>query len=424
MSRLRQALGRIAGAAGGRVDRLKYRLDRRSGDERIQIAAYRGYGTAEQLYLKGRVLEDKGIRTASDDDSIWDNLANMYRRFESDEIPGARVLARLGDVEQEVVANKEGFFEVRIAPAHPLPADPIWHEVDLELLSPRRAGRDAPRTVGQVLLPPPGARFGVISDLDDTVIQTDVTRVIRMVRNTLLGNARTRHPFPGVAALYRALHSSAGAPANPLFYVSSSPWNLYDMLDDFFRLRSIPEGPIFLRDWGLSSKDRSSSGYKLAVIRQILDRFPALPFLLLGDSGEHDPEIYREIVRLYPGRILAIYIRNVKRRDERIAAVQALAEEVAAAGSALVLADDTLVAARHAAEHGWIDRADLDAVAAAVAAEQTPAAQAEPPTEVIAGPQAVAQGAVAETLAAGAGAGEPLPNVIVEGDDSARENAQ
>ncbi len=113
MSRLRQALGRIAGAAGGRVDRLKYRLDRRSGDERIQIAAYRGYGTAEQLYLKGRVLEDKGIRTASDDDSIWDNLANMYRRFESDEIPGARVLARLGDVEQEVVANKEGFFEVR-----------------------------------------------------------------------------------------------------------------------------------------------------------------------------------------------------------------------------------------------------------------------------------------------------------------------
>ncbi len=107
----------------------------------------------------------------------------------------------------------------------------------------------------------------MISDLDDTVIQTDVTRVIRMVRNTLLGNARTRHPFPGVAALYRALHSSAGAPANPLFYVSSSPWNLYDMLDDFFRLRSIPEGPIFLRDWGLSSKDRSSSGYKLAVIR-------------------------------------------------------------------------------------------------------------------------------------------------------------
>ncbi len=81
-----------------------------------------------------------------------------------------------------------------------------------------------------------------------------------------------------------------------------------------------------------------------------------MPFILIGDSGQRDPEIYRALLHDHPGRIPAIYIRNVSSDPERTKAIRTLAAEVTEAGSSLVLADDTLAAARHAAEHGWIGR--------------------------------------------------------------------
>jgi len=83
--------------------------------------------------------------------------------------------------------------------------------VELELLAPR-AGATA---TGKVLVPPARARFGVISDIDDTVVQSHVTRKLRMVVGLALSNARTRKPFEGVAAFYRALHEGAGGEGNP-----------------------------------------------------------------------------------------------------------------------------------------------------------------------------------------------------------------
>jgi phosphatidate phosphatase APP1 len=95
--------------------------------------------------------------------------------------------------------------------------------------------------------------------------------------------------------------------------------------------------------------------YKLPRIRQVLDTHADLPFILIGDSGEQDPEIYHEIVQAYGDRILAVYIRNVSQEDpDRPRAIEALAGDVREAGSALVMADDSLALARHAANHGWI----------------------------------------------------------------------
>lgn len=375
MTDWRRAIAQIASNVEGHFDALKQRLDRRLGDEPIQIIAYHGYGTPEQVYLRGRVLEASRVRPAGDNDSLWDNLVNMYRRFESDEVGGARVLAEFQGQAHELVSDEEGFFELRAALAQPLPADRLWHEVALTLLAPQPPAHAPARAVGRVLAPQPGARFGVISDIDDTVVRTDVTDLLRMARTVFLGNARTRLPFPGVAALYRALHRGAeGAPANPLFYVSSSPWNVYDLLIDFFGLHDIPAGPMLLRDWGVARGETlptNNRAHKLAIICDILDRFPRLPFLLIGDSGQEDPEIYHEVLGRYPQRILAIYIRNVSGGGERADAIRALAGQVVAAGATLILADDTLAMARHAAERGWIAPEHLSEVAADKAADET-----------------------------------------------------
>ena len=368
MPNWRHILIQLANSAEGRLDTLKRALDRRWGDEPICIVTYHGYGTAERLFLKGRVIENPRIQPADQADSVWRNMRNMFRRFDSDEIPGAQVLARFGTAEQAVLADEEGFFEVQLAPGAPLPRGRLWHTVDLTLLEPQPAGQAQIRATGRVLVPPSSSQLGVISDIDDTVIRTNATSMLRMLRATFLKNAHTRLPFPGVAALYRALQSGAdGGSFNPLFYVSSSPWNIYDLLDQFFAIQGIPAGPLLLRDWGFSLNGPESplrhQQHKIETIRQILDTYPALPFLLIGDSGQEDPEIYREVVWLYPNRILAIYIRNVSRDARRIGAIRALAEQLAAAGSTLILADDTLAAAQHAAKQGWIAPQELDEVA-------------------------------------------------------------
>jgi phosphatidate phosphatase APP1 len=362
MARLRRTLAGI----GQRLGLL--------GERRLSIVPYRGCGTRRRIYLKGRVLYDKHVRAAQASDTRLRNLLNSYRRFESDEVPQARVRACLGGASCEVIADDEGYFEIDLRPEAALPAGRIWHTVELELLESEPGEDVLARAEGQVLVPPAGARFGVISDIDDTVVQTNVAQRLKMARDIVLGNAYTRLPFPGVAAFYRALHAGKrGDEQNPLFYVSSSPWNLYDSLSEFFDLHAIPIGPVlFLRDWGWRTRGGHLS-YKLGHIARILELFPALPFILIGDSGQEDPEIYREVVRSYPGRILAIYIRNVSRDAAREAAICGLADEVLAGGSALALGDDTMAAARHAAEKGWIAPEALATIAAqpAVQAAET-----------------------------------------------------
>ncbi len=340
-------------------DELKNRMAQRMGYERLKIVPYRGYGRQERLYLKGRVLENKGEAPAGENDHLWNNLVNMYRRMESNEIPHARILASFEGVEQEVQANEEGFFEVWIQPRTKLPEDRVWHPVHLRLLDPQEDGGAPVEAVGEVFVPPPTAQFAVISDIDDTVLKSDATHLLRMARNVFLGNARTRLPFPGVAALYRALLDGPhGNALNPLFFVSSSPWNLYNLLAEFFHLQNIPLGPIlFLRDWGLTETEllpTKNQEYKLGVIRQMMEFYPELPFILVGDSGQEDPEIYTKITSQFPRRVLAVYIRNVVHDLKRPEAVRKLAEKVIEAHSTLVLADDSLSIARHAASQGWI----------------------------------------------------------------------
>jgi phosphatidate phosphatase APP1 len=267
---------------------------------------------------------------------------------------------------REVEADDEGFVRTWIDLPAPLPASDPWHPVEFRLLAPLRPGHPDVRATGQVRVPTGTPTFGVISDLDDTVIQSRITSFLQAVRTVMLGNARTRLPFPGVAAFYQALEKGGdGARVNPIFYVSSSPWNIHDIIADFMDIQRIPRGSINLRDWDIVLSALTSKrlvDFKQPVIREIMDLYPALPFILIGDNSQHDPEIYRKIIDHYPKRVLAIYIRNVDANPERSASVQALAKEVLAAGSTLILADDTYAVAQHAVEQGWITKESLPSI--------------------------------------------------------------
>jgi phosphatidate phosphatase APP1 len=342
------------------------------GTDPYEILAYRGYGNGTRAHIYGRVIEKRDIGASAPTDSVLKNLYNTYRRADSDPFPFANVKVEYGDNTMEMKADDEGFFGGWIEPKSPITDEDEWHEYSVELLRvASEATRDEVKPVavtgsGEILVPPQSARFCVISDIDDTVIQSRVSNFLVAAKTVMLGNARTRLPFPGVAAFYDALRNGGGGDEkNPIFFVSSSPWNIYDVITEFMDVQKIPKGPLMLRDWDIGLSSLSSarhSEHKGATIRNILQLYPALDVILIGDSGQHDPEIYRQMVSEFPNRVKAIYIRDVSRTAERKASVQKLADEVLAAHSILVLSEHTLDAAKHAAEHGWIKSDSLPAI--------------------------------------------------------------
>ncbi|MDB6151047.1 MAG: hypothetical protein JWQ44_2495 [Chthoniobacter sp.] len=320
----------------------------------MRICAYRTYATRTQVLISGRVLANRPPAELRGGDGFWRSLLDAYHRFETDEVPHVPVAIRFEGREHTTHTDREGYYQLEL-PRHEQ-SDREWLPVEARCTV---RGQEI-SAAHEIVAPSCDAEFGVISDLDDTVIETNVTEMLTAAKLTFMGNAKTRKPLEGVAALYASLASGrAGRPLNPLFYVSSSPWNLYDLLCEFMELNEIPKGPIFLRDYGIGRKQlfssRSHRG-KLDRTLKVMADFPELPFVLIGDSGQHDAGLYAEAAALHPDRIKAIYIRDVDpatatKRDDL---VRDHIKTAAQHGVPMLLAPDSQAMAQHAAELGLI----------------------------------------------------------------------
>jgi phosphatidate phosphatase APP1 len=353
MSKLRSRLTSLLNIADDRFDSLASRLRiRLNADKPLQIVTFRSYGTTKRLYVAGRVLKDKQILKATGKESTWNNIISMYKRFESDEVPGARLKLTFAGQEHVITTDHEGYFKHDLMTETPLTWRDMWHEVDIELIdAPYYSWSAGLKATAHVLVPPADAEYGIISDIDDTIVKTTATSLLAMSKNTFLHNAHSRLPFAGVGEFYKSLQLGRnGKRNNPFFYVSSSPWNLYDLLIDFLDINDIPEGPLLLRDFGLDPKKESSShmGHKFRQITDIMLTYPHLQFVLIGDSGQEDPKIYKEIVKKFPDRVLAIYIRDVQLADREKIAID-ISESLRADKVQMLVVDNTIEAAEHAA---------------------------------------------------------------------------
>ena len=358
MSKIKRRLLKLAADLEKNFDELTHELKiRLNADDPLQIITYRSYGTADRLYVKGRVLKDKGILKPTDKDSVLKNLISMYKRFTTDEVPNARLRINFQNRQHFAVTNEEGYFTLELLSKGSFKQDDLWHEIEVELIDAPYAFKKNITSTANILVPPGDAEYGIISDIDDTIVKTSATDLFAMARITFLNNALSRLPFAGVAEFYKSLQLGRnGKRNNPFFYVSSSPWNLYDLLIDFLDLNNIPEGPLLLRDYGLDEKpeDDNHSSHKLKEITNILSAYPDLKFVLIGDSGQEDPNIYSEVVGLFPNRILAIYIRDVQLAERERVAIN-VAKGLHKNKVEMVIVDNTVEAAEHASRIGLIN---------------------------------------------------------------------
>ena len=310
----------------------------------LRIEPYIGHGSDHGVVARGRVLDNPTPSEALEGEGVGTAVRRTVRQFLTDDLPDVPLRVTVAGSTVETVTDADGYFQVRLRPE----ADQLiapWTNGTVELAGEYRGITDPWTTPLEVRVPSHDATFGVISDVDDTILETGVERVGRMIRQTITGSALTRTCFPGAAQLYADL----AAGTNPVFYVSSSPWNLHSFLVAFIRHHGFPTGPVLLRDLLGTSAGREQ---KPGRIQEILDLHPRLRFVLIGDSGEKDPEIYAAVARANPGRILAIYVREVRRDpdDGRVEEVlDNWTEDVP-----FVLAADTDAVRRHAVALGLL----------------------------------------------------------------------
>lgn len=325
----------------------------------LQIIAFQSYGTNTHFYARGRALEDESIDLESQ--HIWHLIINTWKRFETDEIKHVGLNVKLPNNRVlKVTTDDNGYFIATetVDNLNSLTNDEGWlmFELSYNDVNIKRTIQNKNRFPGELLIPSSKAEFGVASDIDDTILHTGVVSILKwkVIYNSIFKHAKNRIPLEGAADFYHKLHrGSTGKNANPIFYVSHSPWNLYRYLELFLRQNNFPKGPILLRSLSnlLKRKSQDEKPQKQKEILNLLNTYPDLPFILIGDSGEHDPDIYMEIAEEFPDRILAIYLRSVKHKKKMLR-VKGLVENYKT--TMVLMVESSEQAMEHAKKHGFI----------------------------------------------------------------------
>jgi phosphatidate phosphatase APP1 len=314
----------------------------------VRAEVFPGFGADGRVRVRGRVLLGSARLGRQRRVTALSSLRENLSQFLTVEVPWASVRVDVGARSEVLVSDREGYLDAVLDEVHLAPGR---HPVRLTPLQP--VGQPAS---GTVHLPDPGADLVVVSDIDDTIIDSGIAHgLLATVRTALLLDASTRVPLEGAPALYRAMARDADGPERPFVYLSTSPWNLVGFLKRFLKQHRFPPGPLLLTDWGPGVGGLLRVGtqeHKLTALRQLAELLPRPRFVLVGDSGQQDAAIYRDFALEHPGRVAAVYIRLAADDPARQRHLDEVAQVLQQAQVPFVVAADSAGMLRHAQEHG------------------------------------------------------------------------
>ena len=275
-----------------------------------QALLYDCYGSSERFVIEGRVIEAERRSAVTESDSGYTNLWRNLRILKNADREAVTLVIQAAGLETPHKSGKEGYFSLIMTPQQPV--SPGWQVVSAQ--GDRTAGR------GRLLIVPKSNTMGVISDIDDTVLISNVPDKSQLLKNTLLKNVKQRQTFPGTAEFYqRLLAQNADPKTAPMFYVSASPHQLAESMTELLAQNNFPQGVLLTKRVNGSGHDPwfDQQQYKISKIEAIFAALPWVKFVLMGDDGERDPEIYRTLQEKHPQHVAAIYIRKVHPDSKR-----------------------------------------------------------------------------------------------------------
>lgn len=283
--------------------RVAQRLKNRRGWQ-DDILGYTGYGGPGWVRVLARVL----LRRPEDKDAKPPELVRGWRSFLTVQIKGETVRVTVGSRTHTVTTDSSGLIDTVVDSD----LEPGWREILLEA-----DGADPVRV--PVYIVDPAMRHGLVSDIDDTVMVTTLPRAALAAWNTFVLTEHARSPVPGMAVFYERW--ATGHPGAPVIYLSTGAWNVAPTLARFLGRHLYPPGPLLLTDWGPTRERlfRSGSAHKRAQLRRLAREFPTIRWTLVGDDGQHDPDLYAEFAQSYPDHVRAIAIRRLSPTEQVLA---------------------------------------------------------------------------------------------------------
>ncbi len=288
-------------------------------DTAAVVKVYHGYGHTQSLILFGHVLKGRSFTQKHYTNNAITNVINLIRLFFVTPLPQVKVKLQWQEQVFYTTTEEDGFFKFEWKSDREIEAG--WHDVHVDLVN--AAEQSTARGLGKIFVPN-STQYGLISDIDDTVLISHSGTTGKKLWSMLTKNPRSRKTFADVVHFYQLLshaHTKSDLP-NPFFYVSSSEWNLYAYLNEFFKFNQLPKGVFLLntiKKWTQLLKTGNTKHLgKFNRIERVLKVFPKQQFILLGDNSQSDPLIYKLIADEYPDQILAIYIRNISPKKETV----------------------------------------------------------------------------------------------------------
>lgn len=283
------------------------------GGKPLQIRLYRSYGSDSTVHVRGRVMKPETSKPVNADDSSLTNLIRNLENLSVDEVPGVKVDVTIQGHSVRLVSDHEGMLLVSSQLFGKL-------EPGIEKLQARIVpgqGYWAPDAeISLVIQPASDKTLGIVSDIDDTIKVSEVTNKLVAAKRLLFGNEKTAEMIPGTSTLYQILEQHDGKADGDVHYLSGSPLNLADAIYSFLDEHGFPFGAVDLKKWGFDKGDDNpiqQQDYKQNKLRQLLNTYPDRVYLFFGDSGEKDPEIYKQIASEFPGRVKGIFINHVSK---------------------------------------------------------------------------------------------------------------
>ncbi|MCQ2000547.1 App1 family protein [Arthrobacter zhaoxinii] len=276
---------------------------RKRGDVQT-VLPFTGYGSTEWVRVLGRVILAKpgyfdGAEKSMASKAIADGIRG-WRNFMSPPVNKATVTVVVGDQKHVVTADRGGVVDAV------LPADltPGWTTVLLR-------SEDGEETTAPIYVVDPAAEVGVVSDIDDTIMVTALPRPMLAAWNTFVLDEHARTPTPGMSVMMDRL--ARENPVGPVLYLSTGAWNVAATLTRFITRNLYPAGPLLLTDWGPTTDRwfRSGQAHKRTQLERLAQEFPDIKWLLIGDNGQHDEEIYADFAKRHPENVRAIAIRQL-----------------------------------------------------------------------------------------------------------------
>lgn len=292
-------------------DQINRRIEKqvRSRGWRERVVAYTGYGSSKFVRVMGRVLLAPPSESL-DAVPMADLLRRRgWRNFVATPAANCEVICTINGVDYRVSTDRNGYIDQRF-PARGL--TPGWHEVPMRT-------QDSEPVLAPIQIIDAEQEWGLVSDIDDTVISTSLPRPLVAAWNTFVLEESARQAVPGMSDLYAKL--LAEHPEAPVIYVSTGAWNTAPTLQRFMTHHDFPRGCMLLTDWGPTNSGwfRSGQEHKRTCLRDLAIDFPKVKWILIGDDGQHDPTLYGEFAEAHPDRVRCIGIRQLSAGEQVLA---------------------------------------------------------------------------------------------------------